>query len=37
MEKLKKLRDLYIDLSKRGKILVIACVIIVVVIIVGYF
>jgi len=37
MEKLKKLKDLYMDLSKRGKLLVIACVIIAVVIIVGYF
>ena len=37
MEKLKKLKNLYMDLSKRGKLLVIACVIIAVVIIVGYF
>jgi hypothetical protein len=37
MEKLKKLKDLYMDLSKRGKLLVIACIVIAVVIVVGYF
>lgn len=37
MEKLKKLKDLYMDLSKRGKLLVIACIVIAVVIVIGYF
>jgi len=37
MEKLKNIKDWYMDLSKRGKIIVISAVVIAVVIIIGYF
>tara|TARA_R100001443_G_scaffold69311_2_gene77881 strand:+ start:324 stop:437 length:114 start_codon:yes stop_codon:yes gene_type:complete len=37
MEKLKNIKDWYMELNKRGKIIVISAVVIAVVVIIGYF